>query len=106
MNLREELNKLDLQPLGSRIIVKEKKVEKIGRIIVPLAVDGKETSVQPTEGMILAVGEHVEDVKPGDHVYYGRYSGVKIQRGNAEFSLMNDEDVLARVKNGGGGDNA
>ena len=93
MNLSEELSKLDIRPFGCRIIVKEKVLEKVGMIVMPKT----EHSMKPTEGMVLAIGEDVTTVKPGDDVFYGRYSGIKIQRGGEEFYLMNDEDILCEV---------
>ena len=93
MNLSEELSKLDLQPKGCRIIVKEKGMNDAGMIIIPKTAE----SVRPTEGLVIAVGKDVTETEVGEEVFYGKYSGVKIQRGTEEFWLMNEEDVLCGV---------
>ena len=86
-------DKLDLQPVLSRIIVKGKEVEKIGSIIVPESAQ----SMKATEGTVLAVGEDVESIKEGDTIFFGKYSGAEIERNGEKYVVMNDEDVIAFV---------
>lgn len=85
---------LDLEPLFSRIIVKRKEVKNVGMIIIP----DNARSMQATEGMVVAVGKEVDVVKPGDTIFWGRYVGVEIERGDEKFVMMNQEDIMARVK--------
>jgi chaperonin GroES len=87
---------LDLIPLGERVIILKKDVpEKVGRIIVP------ETSreMEPTEGEVVAIGDAVTNVKVGDFVFFGRYSGFTFERDGAKYVFCNAEDILAIVNN-------
>ena len=93
MKLSEELSKLDLQPKGCRIIVKEDESNVGGVIVIPKTAE----SVKSTEGTVLVIGKDVTEIEVGEKVFYGKYSGVQIKRGTNEFWLMNEEDVLCEV---------
>ncbi|MCR4286911.1 MAG: co-chaperone GroES [Deltaproteobacteria bacterium] len=86
-------NKLDLEPLFSRIIVKREEVEKVGSIFLP--TNSGERKV--TEGEVVAVGPGCEVVKAGDTVFYGRYAGFELERNGEKYVAMNEDDVLFRV---------
>lgn len=97
-------DKMNIQPLGDRLIVKavEPKELKKGGIIIPETAKEK-----PQEGEVLAVGKgKVADdgklipmeVKAGDHVLYGKYSGTEIKINDVEYLIMREEDVLGIVK--------
>ena len=96
---------MKLQPLGDRIIVKPLEAEEKtkGGIVLPDTAKEK-----PHEGKVLAVGkgkvlengQHVSpEVKTGDRVLYGKYSGSEVitQEGE-EILIMREEDILAIVK--------
>ena len=96
---------MKIRPLGDRIIVKveEPKEKKVGGIIIPDTVKEK-----PQEGAVVAVGKGkvdkdgkvIEmDVKVGDKVLYGKYSGNEITtKDGEEILIMREEDILAIVK--------
>lgn len=96
--------KLNLTPLADRIIVKplEPKEVKKGGIIIPDTAKEK-----PQEGEVVAVGKgKTEDgklipmeVKVGDRILYGKYSGTEIKINDEEYLIMREEDVLAIVHN-------
>jgi len=97
-------DKMNIQPLGDRLIVKavEPKEVKKGGIIIPETAKEK-----PQEGEVLAVGKgKIADdgklipmeVKAGDHVLYGKYSGTEIKINDVEYLIMREEDVLGIVK--------
>lgn len=88
-------DKLDLQPVFSRIIIKRKEVDKIGSIFVPESAQ----SMKATEGTVLAVGEEVRLIKEGDTVFFGLYATKEIERNGEKFLLCNEEDIIAFVKN-------
>lgn len=94
MNLQEEIEKLDLEPLLGRIIVKEKELETVGSIIIPKSAE----SMKPTEGTVLAVGGDVTMLEVGDEVFYGLYSGVRVNRDKNTIYILNEDDVIAKVK--------
>jgi len=96
---------MNLQPLGDRIIVKALDAEEItkGGIVLPDSAKEK-----PHEGEIVAVGKgkvtedgklQAMEVKKGDRVLYGKYSGSEITTAKGEeLLIMREEDVLAIVK--------
>ncbi len=89
------------RPLHDRILVKriEEGEQKIGGIIIPDTAKEK-----PQQGKVIAVGKgKVEkdgkvtplDVKEGDTVLFGKYSGQEIKLDGEEFLIMREEEVLA-----------
>ena len=96
---------MSIHPLGDRIVVKPlEAVEKTkGGILLPDTAKEK-----PQEGKVVAVGKgktlesgKVEpiEVKVGDKILYGKYSGTEITtREGEELLIMREEDVLAVIK--------
>jgi len=93
-----------VQPLGDRILLKplEAQDKTKGGIILP--DNAKE---KPQEGEVIAVGKgkvlesgKVEplEVKVGDKVLYGKYSGTEIKVNGEDYLIVRDEDVLAIIK--------
>lgn len=85
---------IDLSPVGCRVLILKKETpQRIGLIVVP------ETSreFEPTEGTVISVGDEVTKVKPGDEVFFGRYSGFTFERNGKKLVLCNEEDILCLV---------
>lgn len=87
---------LDIEPLFSRIIAKRDEVKKVGSLYIPETA----TSMKATEGEVLAVGNEVTVIKPGDKIYWGLYSAKEVERNGEKYSLMNEEDVLGIIRKG------
>ncbi|MDA8161534.1 MAG: co-chaperone GroES [Desulfobacteraceae bacterium] len=95
---------MKIRPLNDRILVKrleEKEVTK-GGIIIPDTAKEK-----PAEGEVVAVGrgkllENGEvrplDVKAGDKVLFGKYSGTEIKIEGEDFLMMREDDVLGIIE--------
>ncbi len=95
---------MNIKPLGDRILVKQLEAEEKtkGGIVLPDTVQEK-----PQEGEIVAVGKgkvldngnvQALEVKVGDRVLYGKYSGTEITSREGEiFQIMREDDVLAIV---------
>ncbi len=92
---------MNLKPLGDRVIVKPKAPEEVtkGGIILPDTAQEK-----PMEGEIVAVGKGkvaddgkliVMELKTGDKVLYGKYSGSEIKINEQEYLIMRESDVYA-----------
>ena len=90
-----------VQPLGDRVLVQplEEKEVKKGGIIIPDTAKEK-----PQEGTVIAVGPgKVNDsgkivamnVKKGDKILYGKYSGTDIKLDGEDHLIMPEEDILA-----------
>jgi chaperonin GroES len=89
-----------IQPLGDRVIVlpiEPKEVVK-GGIIIPDSAKEK-----PMEGEVVAAGPGAlnkkgerlpMDVKKGDKVLYGKYSGTEVKIGDEKYLIMHQEDIL------------
>jgi len=94
-----------LQPLADRVIVKPLDAEETtkGGIVLPDTAKEK-----PQEGEIVATGKgkRLEDggtqaleVKIGDRILYGKYSGTEISaKDGGEYLIMKEEDILAIAK--------
>ena len=92
-----------LSPLADRVVVKplEEKEQKKGGIIIPDTAKEK-----PQEGKVVAVGpgkvaESGERIKPevkkGDRVLYGKYSGTEVTVDGEELLILRESDILATV---------
>lgn len=88
-----------IQPLGDRIVVKRLPAEdKIGSIYVPQAAQEK-----PTRAEVLAVGpgrtlengRRIEpQVKTGDIVLFGKYTGTEVKVDGDELVVLREEDLI------------
>ena len=89
-----------LHPLHDRVLVKrvEEEPTRRGGIIIPDSAKEK-----PQEGKVIAVGKGKVseagkktplDVKAGDRVLFGKYSGSEVKLDGEEYLIMKEEDVL------------
>jgi chaperonin GroES len=93
---------VNLTPLHDRVIVRriEDKETVKGGIIIPDSAKEK-----PQEGEIIAVGagkrekgERIPlDVKPGERVLFGKYSGTEITVDDELLLILREEEILAKV---------
>ncbi len=92
--------KTKLRPLHDRILVKRVEEEEVGRggIIIPDTAKEK-----PQKGKVIAVGtgkvtedgKRVPlDVKAGDRILFGKYSGSEVKIDDEEYLILREEDVL------------
>ncbi len=97
------MSKLKIKPLGDRIVVKPMEAEEKtkGGIILPDTVKEK-----PVEGTIVAAGpgrksddgKIVEmEVKVGEKILYGKYSGTEVNIEGEEYLIMRESDIFAIV---------
>ena len=95
--------KMNIKPLADRVLVKrlaEEEEQKIGGIIIPDTAKEK-----PQEAEIVAVGpgkveagQRVDlEVKVGDKVRIGKYSGTEVKVEGEEYLIMREDDILAIV---------
>jgi chaperonin GroES len=92
---------MKVRPLHDRIIVQrlEEQEQKVGGIIIPDTAKEK-----PQQGKVIAVGKGkvkddgkniALDVKEGDKILFGKYSGQEIKLDGDEYLIMREEEVLA-----------
>ena len=89
-------------PLHDRVLVKriEEKESVKGGIIIPDTAKEK-----PQEGEVIAVGAgKIEkgarvplDVKAGDRILFGKYSGTEIKIEDEEYLILREEEILAKL---------
>jgi len=91
---------MKIRPLGDRILVKRIQEEEKtkGGIIIPDTAKEK-----PQEGKVVAVGKgkHTEegklippDVKAGDRILFGKYSGSEVKIEGEEHLILREDDIL------------
>jgi chaperonin GroES len=95
---------MKIRPLHDRILVTRVAAPAVGRhgIIIPDTAKEK-----PQEGTVVAVGNGkvtedgkriALDVKAGDRILFGKYSGGDVTVENNEYVIMREEDVFAILK--------
>lgn len=95
---------MKIKPLGDRVIVKpqEKEEEKVGGIIIPDTAKEK-----PQEGKVEAVGPGKKNdkgetvsmnLKKGDTVLYGKYSGTEVKIDGEEYLIMHEDDIFGIIE--------
>jgi len=94
------MSEIKLKPLGDRVVVKPAAAEEktAGGIILPDTVKEK-----PVEGTVVAIGPgKVADdgkmikmeVKVGDKVLYGKYSGTEVTINREDYLIMRESDIF------------
>lgn len=95
---------MNIRPLHDRVVVRRMEEERTspGGIVLPDAATEK-----PVQGEILAVGNgkildsgevRALDVKVGDKVMFGKYSGTEIKIGGEEVLVMREEDIMGVIE--------
>jgi chaperonin GroES len=92
---------MNLRPLYDRVVLKrdDRQRHSPGGILIPDTAGEK-----PTEGQVIAVGRgkildngkvRPMDLKVGDRVLFGKYSGTEVKLGGEELIVAREEDVMA-----------
>ncbi len=95
---------MNFRPLHDRILIKRIEEEETvkGGIIIPDSAKEK-----PQEGEVVAVGNGKKnedgkviplDVKAGDRILFGKYSGSEIKMDDEEYLILKEEEVLGVVE--------
>lgn len=95
---------MKLRPLHDRVIVKRKEEERTspGGIVIPDTAAEK-----PVRGEVLAAGNgkitesgdiRALDVKVGDTVLFGKYSGTEVKVDGEELLVMREDDIMAVIE--------
>ena len=95
---------MNLRPLHDRVIVKRMEEERTtpGGIVIPDSAAEK-----PIRGEVIAVGKgkilengdvRALDVKEGDKVFFGKYTGTKLKVGGDDVHVMREDDIMAVIE--------
>ncbi len=96
--------KVNLQPLGDRVVARREENEATtsGGLYLPDTAKGK-----PTRGVVISVGEGRLNkngtrtplqVRPGDRILFTSYGPDEIKIGDTELLLMREDDILAVIE--------
>ncbi|MGB0751428.1 MAG: co-chaperone GroES [Gammaproteobacteria bacterium] len=94
---------MNIRPLHDRVIIKRKEEERTspGGIVIPDTATEK-----PVRGEVVAVGKGKStdsgdvrplDVKVGDNVLFGKYSGTEVKVDGEDLLVMREEDIMAVI---------
>ena len=97
---------MDIRPLYDRLVVKriEEQETKVGGLYIPDSAKEK-----PQEGEVIAVGKGKRledgklvplDVKKGDRILFGKYSGSEIRLDGEDYLIMREDEVLGILEGG------
>jgi chaperonin GroES len=95
--------KLNLKPLGDRLVIKPLEQEEVTASGIVLPETAKE---KPQKGEVLAVGPGARDedgkriamdVKAGDKVLFAKYAGTEVKIDSEKVLILRESDVLAIV---------
>jgi chaperonin GroES len=103
LNQTQETPVANFRPLGDRVLVKRVKEEEKtrGGIIIPETAQEK-----PQEGEVVAVGPGARDedgeriamdVKVGDRILFGKWSGTEVKLDGDELLIMKESDIMGVV---------
>jgi chaperonin GroES len=102
--IEKEEKTVNIRPLHDRVIVRRLEEERKtpGGIVIPDTAKEK-----PIQGEVIAVGKgkiledgkvRPLDVKAGDRILFGKYSGTEVKVGNEELLVMREEDIMGIVE--------
>ncbi|MEW6095886.1 MAG: co-chaperone GroES [bacterium] len=95
---------MKLKPLGDRVLVERLEIQEQvkGGIIIPDTAKEK-----PQEGRVIAVGTGKRldsgeikplEVKEGDKILFGKYSGTEVKLDDKEYLIMREDDILGIIE--------
>ncbi|MFT3752557.1 MAG: co-chaperone GroES [Paludibacter sp.] len=95
---------MKIRPLHDRVIIKRLEEERVsaGGIVIPDSATEK-----PVRGKVIAVGKgkilengnvRTLDIKVGDSILFGKYSGQEVKVDGEELLVMKEEDVIAVIE--------
>ena len=95
---------MDLRPLHDRVLIKrvEEETKTAGGIVLPGTAAEK-----PSRGNVIAVGRgkllengdvRPLDVKAGDHVLFGKYSGSDVKVDGEDYIIMREDEIMAVIE--------
>ena len=91
---------MEMRPLHDRILVKrlDEGEQRLGGIIIPDSAKEKPQQAEVKavgNGKLLESGERVApEVKPGDRILFGKYSGSEIKIDGEEYLILKEDEIL------------
>lgn len=98
------MSKKKIRPLSDRVVVEPREIETrtAGGIVIPDTADKD----KPIQGTIIAIGigKYIDgklqplQVKVGDQILFGKYSGTNVKLDDTEYLVMREEDIMGVVE--------
>ena len=96
---------MNIRPLHDRVLVKrvEEETKSAGGIVLPGSAAEK-----PSRGTVMAIGRgkllengdvRPLDVKVGDHILFGKYSGSEVKVDGEDLIVMREDEIMAVIEN-------
>lgn len=96
---------MNIRPLHDRVLIKrvEEETKSAGGIVLPGSAAEK-----PSRGTVMAIGRgkllengdvRPLDVKAGDHVLFGKYSGSEVKVDGEDLIVMREDEIMAIIEN-------
>jgi chaperonin GroES len=87
---------MKFRPLHDRVLVRRVTAEEktAGGIIIPDTAKEK-----PQEGEVIAVGSGTLNVKAGDRILFGKWSGTEVKLDGEELLIMKESDIMGILEN-------
>jgi len=96
IDVTSAMQSFPLIPYPGRVYVVQAEVEMTsGGLYIPASAV-KEGEMQTNFGWVVATGDGVVFCKPGDKIFYGRYSGSWVM--DMQYRVMNEDDILGKFK--------
>ncbi len=91
---------MNIKPLGDRILVKPLTSEEVTKSGIVLPDTAEKEKKEQGEIVAIGAGEKIAklNLKIGDKVLFGKYSGDEVEMDKVEYKFLKDEDILGVVQ--------
>jgi len=91
---------MNIKPLGDRILVKPLRAEEVTKSGIVLPDTAEKEKKEQGEVVAIGEGEKIKklNLKVGDKVLFGKYSGDEVEMDKVEYKFLKDEDILGVIE--------
>jgi len=91
---------MNIKPLGERILVKPLRAEEVTKSGIVLPDTAEKEKKEQGEVVAIGEGEKIKklNLKVGDKVLFGKYSGDEVEMDKVEYKFLKDEDILGVIE--------
>ena len=91
---------MNIKPLGDRVLVKPLRAEEVTKSGIVLPDTAEKEKKEQGEVVAIGEGEKIKklNLKVGDKVLFGKYSGDEVEMDKVEYKFLKDEDILGVIE--------
>lgn len=91
---------MNIKPLGDRCLVKPLRAEEVTKSGIVLPDTAEKEKKEQGEVVAIGEGEKIKklNLKVGDKVLFGKYSGDEVEMDKVEYKFLKDEDILGVIE--------